>query len=418
MIKSSLVQRSLGWVLGGFLCLCGGRTALDPWVVTSPASAQTQQNTFEIIHRLEPQEEGSFAGSLLEGDDGFIYGIVWSDYSGVDRQNLEALARLFRLNPDSRELSYLHDFDPDQQGMLVAQGSPLHEPRPALVKAGVGFYGITHRLIGENQVEGRLMEIVPGSSFRQIYSFDGEQVGLPRGLVPSPQGDHFYGYTSKGLIFKATPGQSLSFLYHLEPLGLLNPIDLAVDAAGNINGIALRRDENAQIDGVIFQISTEGRLSILAQFPDPKQQMPFGLSVDENDRHYGLTATRLYSNFGLGTLAAFPQSYSENTSLYQIKPGESLAPLYPFFQVGHNPMIDYISVDGDLYGYWGMRETAPAEIVRVDPEGQVTRLHSFQNRIAPRSQLVVTEDGDLFGTYLDVSDSRSWTGGIFRLGSP
>lgn len=409
--------RSVSLIIAGLLapfCTLGLLGDLD----TKNTLAQEQRSSYEVIHRLDPERgnvDGIAAGSLLEGSDGSVYGIVWDNYSGADVSNYEALARFFRLDTGTGDLIPLYDFDPEETGMLIASGSFLYEPRPGLVAAGEGFYGITCRLIGETQLEGKLIEIIPGSLFREIYTFEAEKVGLPQGLVASPQADRFYGYTSQGWIFEVVPGQSLSFRYHLQRSGLLNPIDLAVSPSGTIYGIALQEQDNGNPHGVIFQISMEGELSIRSRFTEPRQQMPFSLSIDQNDRLYGLTATRLFSTFGIGTLAGFPQSYTEDTNLFQIRPGEQFLPLFQFFEIGHNPMVDYIDTETSLYGYWGMRENTPAAIVRVAPDSNTTLLHQFQSRVAPRSRLLLTETGDLYGTYLDLSDPKEWRGGIFRL---
>src|ERR1017187_7434224 len=304
-------------------------------------------------------------------------------------------------------------------------------PYAGLVQAANGnLYGTTE--YGGESGDGVVFKITPGGTLTTLYSFcpqsgctDG--AGPQAGLVQAANGD-LYGTTygggtnGYGTVFKITPGGTLttlySFCFQSGCTGGVEPYAGLVQAAnGDLYGTTAYGGANR--GGAIFKITPGGTLTTLYSFCPggcTDGSYPYaGLVQAANGDLYGTTSNG-GANSGGGTV-------------FKITPSGTLTTLYSFCSQGVYPGgTDALIPDaglvqaanGDFYGttYSG-GANGRGTVFKITPSGTLTTLYSFcsQTNCAdgndPYSGLVQATNGDFYGT--TVSGGATGTGTVFKI---
>src|ERR1022692_2487930 len=247
------------------------------------------------------------------------------------------------------------------------------------------------------------------------------------GLVQATNGN-LYGTTevggahSQGMVFKVTPGGTLTTLYSFcsqtnctdgaEPFA-----GLVQAANGDLYGTTVNGGTNG--GGTIFKITPSGTLTTLYRFCHqthcPDGAGPYaGLVQAANGDLYGTT------RYGGG-----PPRNNSGT-VFKIPLGGTLTTLYSFCSQtnctdGEAPVAGLVqAADGDLYG---TTNTGGAiglgTVFKITPRGTLTTLYSFCSQSGctdgafPEAGLVQDTNGDFYGTTFEGGSNDGGT--VFRL---
>ena len=169
---------------------------------------------------------------MIQATDGNLYGTT--QYGGANG----GLGTIFKITPGGT-LTTLYSF-----GSTLADGA---FPLAGLIQATDGnFYGTTSS--GGTHGEGMIFKITPGGTLTTLYSFTGVADGYNQtaGLIMYTDGN-FYGTTSsaagtaQGTIFKMTPSGTLTTLLCFRQPTVQIPTDRADSGAADGN---LYRDDH------------------------------------------------------------------------------------------------------------------------------------------------------------------------------
>lgn len=253
--------------------------------------------------------EGRSPGQLLDGGDGFLYGVM--RYGGA----LDA-GTVFRIAPDGSGLATLFEFTQasglyprpqltlgsdgrlygalqygpgvqangalfsiarDGSGYTVLHsfgGSDGSAPSGALAEVGGLFYGVAGS--GGPNGGGTVFRLAPDGTLDTLYAFNGSDGGSPVGpLVPGPDG-RLYGLTygggsGGGTIFRIAPGGGeFLTLHRLVPADGTGPVNGPVmDSTGLLYGATTRYGGGSLATGSVFRF-------------DALAPQPAGLSLDKH----------------------------------------------------------------------------------------------------------------------------------------
>jgi len=269
-----------------------------------------------------------------------------------------------------------------------------------------------------------------GAGFTSLYSFTGaNDGGIPyAGLVPGADG-YLYGTTSSGgtnrsgsgveygggTAFKiGTNGALTPLCYFNAAAGLTCTAGLAQGSDGNLYGTTVfnanPQEDDFAGDGTVFQISTNGGLTNLCYFNQPRGFPLAGLMQGHDGDFYGTTsAINLTGN----------QSRSSYGDVFKVGTNGDYTSLYFFGTLrdaygdaldGGNPRATLIQGnDGNLYGttWTGGDSYSDADeyytygtVFKISTNGALTSLYSFGgiDGTYPVAGLVQGSDGNLYGT--------------------
>lgn len=367
-----------------------------------------------VVNVVAPLPPGNVGGSLVEADDGYLYGAL-----SPPRPDL-GHGFVFRVST-AGELTILHTFDGTDgdypsSGLIQASDGNLygmtaygglgygtiyridaagvftlfHEfqqvegasPGGALVEASDGkLYGATFN--GGANGTGTVFRIDTAGSFEVLASFSAlglEGTGVAAALIQSADGN-FYGTASSGgvaglgTVFRFDSSNVLSSVHDFVPSegrGPLGSLSQATDGklygSTSIGGTFNR--------GTVFQLDLSGAFATIHSFSEAEGRYLTGGPIElPNGNFYGTAASGGSGSFGtfysLDSTGAF-------TLLHDFA-GDS------FFA----PQDVILASDGSLYGVSGY------DIIRLDPLGEATVLASLTN--LPQSGLVEGTDGALYG---------------------
>ena len=297
-------------------------------------------------------------------------------------------------------LTTLHSFD-------YTDGA---KPTAALVQANDGnFYGTTYAGGSKNCTNGcgMVFKITPGGTLTTLYSFEGYDGDGPyAGLVQASDGNFygttFYGgesqnchFSTCGTVFKITPSGALTTLYTFNGSDGANPYGGLVQASdGNFYGTTSAGGFCGGY-GTVFKITPNGTLTTLAVFCSSED--PYAGLIQASDGNlYGTTT-------GGG-------GYRGGT-VFKITSGGTLTTLYNFCSQtgcadGAAPEAALIQAsDGNFYGTTaGGGANNDGTVFKITPSGTLTTLYSFcsQSNCAdgywPYGGLVQARDGNFYGT--------------------
>ena len=264
---------------------------------------------------------------------------------------------------------------------------------------------------------GTFFKITPDGQETMLYSFGGNGSGAtPQGLTHLDDGN-FYGTTTAGgandlgTVYKMTPAGEQTVLYSFATGtdGRSPAAGLSGDSDGNLYGVTYHGGTNDL--GTIFRIAPDGTgYTTLYSFAGGAAdgQYPGVKLRNVADGSLWGSTTSGGAN-GLGTIFRYDPSSGATTIVHSF----AGAP-----DDGENPSSRlHRGNDGNLYGvttYGGYFNLGT--FFGITPAGILTVLHSFAGDAdgqGPDSSLLLTPDGDFFGT--TVSGGATNSGTIYKI---
>ena len=181
---------------------------------------------------------------------------------------------------------------------------------------------------------------------------------------------------------------------------------------GNLYGTTLGGGSNGY--GTIFQISSDGALTILHSFDTSEGYTPQGaLALANNGELYGTT---------------YQGGPSDDGTIFQIAPGGELTTLYSFCSQpgcvdGSRPYSGLIqAADGTYYGttYFGGANYY-GTVFRITSAGSLTTLYSFCSQqgcadgVYPAARLIQARNGNFYGTTAGGGSGSNEPGTVFKI---
>jgi uncharacterized repeat protein (TIGR03803 family) len=188
--------------------------------------------------------QGDFPTSLVEGTDGFLYGVAGGG-GAHDHGNI------FKISKTGTGFQILHSFCALTNCADGAGGGKLVLGRDGNFYGSSALGGSTARTNGC----GTIFRVTPTGQFATIHMFNGTDGNNPSGLTPASDGD-FYGWA--GLLqFRITPaGQFTSFnsLVFANPRTVIQS-DFVQGADGKLYGVACHYELHQH---VLFEVRLDG----------------------------------------------------------------------------------------------------------------------------------------------------------------
>ena len=345
--------------------------------------------------------DGSYPDSgLTAGSDGNFYGTT--TYGGANN-----LGTVYKITPAGAH-TVLYSFSGGPgDGQYPASGLELGNDGAfyATTTAG-GAFGL-----------GAFIRITLDGTETMLYSFGGNGSGAgPQGLTLLDDGN-FYGTTTSGgannlgTVFKMTAAgvQTVLYSFAAAPDGQTPLAGLSSDSDGNLYGVT----NNGGTDnfGTIFRIAPDGTgYMTLHSFAGGAADGAYpGVKLRDlpDGTLYGSTGGGGAN--GLGTIFTYDPMSGLASVIYSF----AGAP-----DDGSNPSCRLrVGNDGNLYGvtfYGGYFDLGT--FFRITPAGMLTVLHSFaggSDGQSPNSSLLVTSDGDFYGT--TITGGPTANGTIYKI---
>jgi uncharacterized repeat protein (TIGR03803 family) len=341
--------------------------------------------------------DGSYPDSgLTAGPDGNFYGTT--TYGGANN-----LGTVYKLTPAGAHTVLYSFAGGPGDGQYPASGLELGNDGAFYVTTTAGgAFGL-----------GTFFKITLDGTETMLYSFGGDGSGAsPQGLTLLADGN-FYGTTTSGgannlgTVYKMTPAgvQTVLYSFAAAPDGQTPVAGLSSDSDGNLYGVT----SNGGTDnfGTIFRIAPDGTgyatLHSFAGGPSDGAYPGTKLRNVTDGTLYGSTGGG--GADGLGTIFKFDVISGVESVIHSF----AGAP-----DDGSNPSCRLrVGTDGNLYGvsfnggYFDL-----GTFFRITPAGMLTVLHSFAGRSdgqSPNSSLLVTSDGDFYGTTITGGPTNNGT---------
>jgi len=349
---------------------------------------------------------------LVQGTDGNFYGTTES--GGVANN----YGTVFRISPGG-SLTILWTFN---QNLNHDGGNP----KAALVQGSDGnFYGTTY-LGGTNSYifgsqSGTVFQLNANDSpitLTTLHTFTNNPDGAEpeAGLVLGSDG-YFYGTTVQsgiannyGIVFRISPsGSSYSILHSFtnSPDGG-NPVaGLAQGNDGNFYGTTEQGGTNS--GGTVFQLATNGSLTILHSFSLDDGSPIAGLAQGTDDNFYGTT---------------YNSGAHSGGTVFRISPSGSYSNIYSFnSNIGDGTVPKaglVLGSDGNFYGTTSSGGGhGSGTVFRISPSGSCSNLYLFSGGSdgkTPLAGLVQGSDGNFYGT--TSQGGTNGHGNVFKLTVP
>jgi len=385
-------------------------------------SAQVTLATLHSFGGFPGNDGANPTAGLVQGSDGNFYGTT---YQGGTSNS----GTVFRMSPGG-SLTTVWAFHLDLNP-AVGDWDGIN-PYGGLVQDSSGYFYGTTLSGGTNNGSGTVYQITAGGSLTNLHTFavtgDPGDGFLPEaGLVQGSDGS-FYGTTlsgggilNAGTVFRIDPsGNNYTILHSFTdtPDGAEPSAGLVQGTDGNFYGTTYAGGTKG--DGTVFQITTNGTVTILHHFNQGigDGAGPNGTLIQGSDGNfYGTTYTGGKYG-GSGTVFRISSSgvYS-NLYSFGAFPGDGAAPLAGLVQ----------GSDGNFYGttfQGGMTNGLAGDgtVFRISRGGVYTNLYSFVSSRGdganPEAGLVQGYDGAFYGTtYLGGTNTPA-NGTVFKLVVP
>ncbi|MDR3460205.1 MAG: Ig-like domain-containing protein [Verrucomicrobiae bacterium] len=314
-------------------------------------------------------------------------------------------------------LTFLYSFS----ALTNSDNSDGADPESGLTVGPDGqLYGTT--VGGGTNGAGTVFKISTNGTFTALASFAGNTGYNPyAGVTPGPGGSLYGvvksgGTTGYGTAYKVSSGGQFTLLDNFSyfTTGANPQASLIQGPNGNFYGTASGGGTNllqtgpssyqAESFGTVFELATNGALTMLAYFAGTNGANPYGrLAIGLDGNFYGTTAYGGLSNNGV---------------VFQLLTNGTLTALTNFTGVnGANPYEGLtLGPDGNFYGTTEAGGSSNnGTVFQVTPAGALKTLVYFDgtNGANPNDALVLGRDGNLYGTtYTTTPDSG---GTLFRV---
>ena len=268
-------------------------------------------------------------------------------------------------------------------------------PCAGLIQGSDGnFYGTTYS--GGSSSRGNVFKVTPGGTLTSLYSFTTSNGRYPyAGLIQGSDGN-LYGTTysssstGRGTVFKLTTGGALTWLYSFNSTnGNGTYLYAGVVQAGDGNLYGSTYSGGSSGYGTLFKVTTGGTLTLLDAFDSTHGANSTAGLIQGNDGDlYGTTYAGGSSNLG---------------TVFKITTSGSLTTLYSFDSThGANPYAGLTQgSDGALYGTTCAGGSSNlGTVFKITTSGSLSSLYSFDSTHGadPYAGLVQGVDGNFYGT--------------------
>jgi uncharacterized repeat protein (TIGR03803 family) len=256
-------------------------TANDEWTnnnVGDPGTIFefTPAGVLTVPHRFNGADGQSPVGGVTLFTDGSFYGT--SEFGGTFGKGT-----MFKITPGG-ELTTLHNFSGGAGG-----ADPMAPPTQG--KNG-NFYGTT---FGGGGFYGSVYKITPSGAFTKLHSFDSVHGANPAYALVQGTDDNFYGTTvnggthNLGTIFRISSSGKFAVLFNFDGTHGKWPVVLIQGRDGNFYGTGSRGGPAGDSGGVVFKMTTAGRLTVLHNFGGADGWNVSGLMQATDGNLYGTT---------------------------------------------------------------------------------------------------------------------------------
>jgi uncharacterized repeat protein (TIGR03803 family) len=368
--------------------------------IASPAQTLTTLTSFNGTTGKLPD------APVIQANDGNFYGTTES--GGAHNHGT-----VFKITSGGT-LTTLYSFAGSSDGQA---------PTAGLVQGSDGnFYGTTS--IGGNGPGGTVFKITPSGTLTTLVTFDGS--GGPEfpstGLIQATDGN-FYGTTPQGgshfgngTVYKITPGGTVTTLFSFAcsgSSGCRPQASLVQGSDGNFYGTTSQGGSGSNNAGAIYKITPSGTVTTLYSFCSQT-------NCHDGDNSNGALIQGSDGTFYGTTVSAGAHGAG---TVFKITPAGAFTSLYSFCPGGF-PCADgqspygalVLTSDGNLFGttYLGGAHNV-GTIFQLSPEGTLFTLHGFTglDGAGPQAGLVHANDGDFYGTA--TTGGANGDGSVFKL---
>jgi len=400
------------------------------WLASIVVPAQTQAQTFKVLHTFHGRDGALPSGQLARDGAGNLYGTTEGGGTGKCEGHLHNwCGTAFMLDKSGRQV-WLHSFN----------GRDGEEPLAGLLRDGAGHLFGTTVEGGDTACYslgcGTVFSLGRNGGEKLLHEFAGAPDGsFPAGPLTQDAADNLYGTTQfggssgsgYGTVFKVDKAGNETVLYSFTggSDGCAPDGGVILDAAGNLYGVATDCGGGY---GVVYELGPGGDLSVLHAFGGGDGAYPASaLIFDSAGNLYGTTQEGGSSDVcdgGCGT--AFELSPNGNGSWTETV-------LYSFCSLqncadGQNPAAGLVrDKGGSLFGtteFGGASRCGGAGcgVVFELASGGETVLYSFTggaDGFQPSGVLVQSPAGTLYGVATSGGDASCFSpegcGLVFRL---
>jgi uncharacterized repeat protein (TIGR03803 family) len=362
------------------------------------------QVTLTTLHSFSGYPfDGEGPIGLVQGSDGNFYGTT--TYGGTFSGDGTA----FQMTTNGA-VTILHSFGLSPDGV---------NPDAVLVQGSDGkFYGTTYG--GGTNGAGTVFQITKNGTVTLLHSFTNTPDGaVPEGGLVQGSDGNFYGTTSEGgkrdngAVFQITTNGTLTILHSFTNTvgGYVPEGELVQGGDGNFYGTTANGGTNNLFPGygTVFRIATNGTLTILHSFTNsPDGSFPGeGLVQGTDGNFYGTTSYGGTNGYG---------------TIFRISTNGTLTILHSFTNTpdGAQPNGLVLGSDGNFYGTTDNGGTNNlGTVFQMTTNGTLTILHSFTDSPegANPTGLAQGSDGNFYGTTAYGGTNKVSENGLIGLGT-
>jgi uncharacterized repeat protein (TIGR03803 family) len=370
-------------------------------VLGAVATPSAQAQTYTVLYNFAGSPDGAnpFAG-LVRDAAGNLYGTTYTGASS-------GYGTVFKVDSSGAE-TVLYSFTGGTDG-----GSPVG----GVVRDNAGnLYGTTQ--YGGSSGNGVVFKLDTSGTETVLYSFAGGTADgcSPYGGLVRDKAGNLYGTTpdcgasNLGTVFKVAKNGAEKLLHSFAG-GTADGADplytaLLRDTKGNLYGVTA--DGGSQDDGVVYKLSTSGKLTVLHSFLGGTQDGCFAHGTPATDKQGNLYGTTSRCGSASGGIVWKVSPKGKETVLHNFAGGASDGA-----QAIAGVILD---AHGNFYGDTdGGGASDDGTIYELSKKGTLTLLHSFAGSDGgtPFGGVIRDATGNLYGTTLEGGSGKEGT--VWRL---